>query len=98
MELRLEYDTILKKVSNFLNWKKSEDGKRTYMPKLDESHKEILFVKWDSRLREAEQAMEDATIVANNIIECVNENLHNANLVAETTRGFLPKAEQLQEV
>jgi len=68
------------------------------MPKLDESHKEILFMKWNSRLREVEQAMEDAEVVANNVIECVNENVQNANLVAETTLGFLPNAEQLQAV
>lgn len=98
VELRLENDSIFKKVSEFLNWQKSEDGKRAYMPKIDESQKEILFAKWDSRLREAEQAMEDAATTTNNIIECVNENLHNANLVAETTPGFLPKAQQLQVV
>ena len=39
--------------------------------------------------------MEDVA-AANIVIECVNENLHKANLVAETTLGFLPKAQQLQ--
>lgn len=35
---------------------------------------------------------------SNSVIECVNENIHKANLVAETTPGFLPKAQQLQAV
>lgn len=85
VELQLEYDSIFKKASNFLNWQKSEDGKRAYMPKIDESHEEILFTKWDSRIREAKQEMEDAAAAAaaaNSVIESVNENLHNANLVA----------------
>jgi len=68
------------------------------MPKIDESHKDILFAKWDSWLKEVEQAMEDAVEAPNNVIECVNENLHKANLVAETAPGFLPKAQQLQLV
>lgn len=42
--------------------------------------------------------MEDAAAAANNVIECVNENLHNANFVVETTPGFLPNAEQLQAI
>lgn len=48
IELRLEYDSICKKVSNFLNWQRSDEGKREDMPRIDESHKEILFAKWDS--------------------------------------------------
>lgn len=44
------------------------------------------------------RAMEDVAATANNVIECVNENLHNANLVAESTRGFLPKSQQLHAV
>lgn len=63
------------------------------MPKIDESHKEILYAKWDPRLKEVEQAMEDVVLVANNVIECINENLHKANLVAESTPGFLQKAQ-----
>ena len=96
MELWLEYDSIFKKLSDFLNWKKSKEGKREDMPKIDESHKEILFAKWDSRLKEVEQAMEEAAIAVNNIIECINENLHKANFIVETTPGFLPNAQQLQ--
>lgn len=39
---------------------------------------------------------EDAATAANNVIDCVNENLHRANLISETALGFLPKAQQLQ--
>ena len=35
-------------------------------------------------------------MVANNIIESVNENLHSANLVAETTPIFLPNEKHLE--
>lgn len=68
------------------------------MPKIDESHKEILFVKWGYQQMEVEQAMEDAAVASNSVIEFVNENLHEANLVVETIPGFLPKVQQLQAV
>lgn len=40
--------------------------------------------------------MEEATTSANNVMECINENMHKENLISETTPGFLPKAQQLQ--
>ena len=55
------------------------------MPKLDESHKEILFASWGSQFEEVEQETQDAAVAGNNVIESVNENLHSANLVEETT-------------
>lgn len=76
-----------------MNWQKSEEGKRAELHRIDESHKEILFAKWDAQLKEAEQAMEEAIIAASNVIDCINENLHKANLISETTPGFLPMAQ-----
>lgn len=40
--------------------------------------------------------MEEATTAASNIIDCVNENLHRANLILETALGFLQKTQKLQ--
>ena len=41
-------------------------------------------------------AAEEAATTTNNVIDCVNKNLHRANLISETTPRFLPKAQQLQ--
>ena len=49
-----------------------------------------------SQLKEVEQAMEEAAEVANNVINCINKNLHTTNLISETTPGFLLEAQQLQ--
>ena len=42
------------------------------------------------------KAAEEAATAAGNIIDCVNENLHKANLISETIPGYLPQAQQLQ--
>ena len=55
----------------------------------------MLFAR-DAQLKEVEQEMEEAATVARNFIDCINKNLHKANLILETTLGFLPKAQQLQ--
>lgn len=88
MEMRLEYDEIFKKVSDFITWQNTEDGRKAYLPKLEESRKEILFVSWDSRLKEVEKVETNAVTVENSVIENVNEHLHSANLMAESILVF----------
>ena len=92
VDLRLDYDTIYKKLSDFLSWQESEEGKKEGFPKIDESHKEMLFDKWYAQLKEAKVVVEEAATTASNIIDCINENMHRANLISKTTLGSLPKA------
>lgn len=66
------------------------------MPKLEDSDKEILFANWNSQLREVEKATTYVAIVANSVIENINENLHSTNLVAESIPSFLPNVKQLE--
>jgi len=42
----------------------------------------MLFDKWDAQLKEAEQAVEEVATTTRNIIDCINENLHRANLIS----------------
>jgi len=95
--MRLEYDEVLKIVSNFITWKNSEDGKKANFPILEKSHKEILFANWDSQLRQAEKATVVAAATTNCVIENINENIHSANLVAESMPGFLMNVKQLEQ-
>jgi len=53
VDLRLDYVLIYKKVSDYLNWQDSEEGKKAGLPKINESHKEILFNKWDAQIKKA---------------------------------------------
>ena len=36
-------------------------------------------------------------VVANSVIENINENLHSANLVKVSIQSFLPNAKQLEQ-
>ena len=53
----------------------------------------MLFNKWDAQIKKVEQVAEEAATTTSNVIDCVNENLHRANLIAETAPGFLPKTQ-----
>ena len=96
VDLRSDYDLIDKRVTEYLSWQDTDEGKRAGAPRINENHKEMLFNKWDEQIRGAEQAAEGAATTASRLIDCVNENLHRANLIAETTPGYLPNAQQLE--
>ena len=64
---------------------------------MEESHKDIMFTDWDSRLKQAERAIVIAAGVASSIIEFVNENIHGSNLVKECISRFLPNVKQLEQ-
>ena len=96
MDLRHDYDLIDRRVTEYLAWQESEEGKKAGLLRINESHKEMLFNNQDAQIKKAEQAAEEAATAASNVIDCVNENLHRANLISDTAPGFLPKAQQLQ--
>ena len=96
VELRRDYDLTNERVTNYLAWQNTEEGKRAGAPIINDIHKKMLFNNWDAQIKNAEQAAEEATTAASNIIDCVNENLHKENLISETIPGYLPQAQQLQ--
>ena len=96
VELQHDYDLTNERVTNYLAWKNTEEGKRVGAPIINDSHKEMLFNNWDAHIKIAEQAVEEAATTASNITDCVNENFHKVNLISETIPGYLPQAQQLQ--
>ena len=94
--MRSDYDQNEKRVIEYLTWQDDEEGKRAGAPKINENHKELLFNKWDEQITQAVQAVETAATQASILIDCVNENLHRANLITETTPGYLPRKLQLE--
>ena len=96
VDLRHDYDLIDRRVTEYLGWQETEEGENAGTPIINDTHKEMLFNKWDAQIRKAEQAAEEAATVENNVIECINENLHRANLISKTTPGYLPNVQHLQ--
>ena len=83
-------------MTKYLAWQDGEEGKRANAHRINESHKEFLFNKWDDQIRQAEQATEAAATQASVLIDCVNENLHRANLITETTPRYLPNKSRIE--
>ena len=50
---RLEFEDTDYKVTNYLSWQSIKDGRAAKFPKIEESHKEILFSEWETQLIKA---------------------------------------------
>ena len=54
---RTDLDQADETLTNFLEWQDTDQGQVANLPKILESHKEILFTEWQSQLMKAERAI-----------------------------------------
>ena len=45
----LEFEDADDKVTNYLSWKSTVEGRVANLPKIQESHKEVLFLEWETQ-------------------------------------------------
>ena len=72
VELRHDYDLIDKRVTEYLAWQETEEGKRAGAPIINDNHKVMLFNNWDAQIKKAEKATKEAATTARNVIDCIN--------------------------
>lgn len=97
IDIRFEYEEIHKNISGFITWLESDEGRKTDRPKIEQSHKDILFTDCETWLKQVERVTMTTTSATRSIIEAINEKLHSANLVKECIQGFLPNIKQLEQ-
>lgn len=95
-DLRVTFNEIDDKILGFITWQDTPEGREVDLPVIEESHKEMLFTDWDIQLKQAEREISRATNATNNIIETINDNLHNPNLIQEFPLGDLLDIKFLQ--
>jgi len=52
---RTDFEQAEETLTDFLEWKDTDQGQASNLPKILESHKEILFMEWQSQLMKAER-------------------------------------------
>lgn len=97
MDGRLELDKVDEILTNFLSWQDSKEGKAINLPRIWESHKEILFSEWESQLMKVERATSRCRIATNNLIELIKNSVHLSNLIIDFFLGKLPKVKLLEQ-
>lgn len=81
VDAMLELEKADESLNKFLSWQDSNEGKVSNLPKIQETHKEILFSKWESQLMKAERATSRCKSAINNLTELINNSLYLCNLI-----------------
>lgn len=84
-------------LTNFLSWKQTNEGQVANMPKILESHKEILFLEWKSQLMKAERETSRCRSMTGNLIDLINDTLYLSKLISKCTPDKLPSAKALEQ-
>lgn len=74
-DLRTYCKEIEEKISNFVDWQDSSEGRSVDLPKIEESQKDIVFQEWEIELKHAEMEIFSARDISNNIMESINDSL-----------------------
>lgn len=83
IDQRTEFTDLNTRISKFIEWQETEEGKRANLPKIEETHKDILFTDGDARIKKVELAVEREVGVSKNIVKAINQTLYATNLVKE---------------
>jgi len=82
-------------LTNFLEWQDTDEA--SSVPKILESHKEILFTEWQSQLMKAERAVSRCKLTTSNLVELINDTLYLSNMISQCTPGKLTLAKTLEQ-
>jgi len=80
-----------------IKWQETEEGSWANLPEFEETHKDIPFMDWDARIKQAESAMTRAAGVSKNILKVVKHNLYATNLVKEGNQKIPPNLNDLHK-
>ena len=95
-QARTDLDQADETLTNFLEWQDNDQGSAANLPKILESHKEILFTKWQSQLMKAERAISRCKLTTSNLVELVNNTLYLSN-ISQCTPVKLTAAKTLEQ-
>ena len=92
--LRQEIEDADDKIFEFLSWQDTEQGRKANLPRIEERHKEILFMEWEQQLMKSERAISRAKCLMNNATQLINDRFYATNLISDCTLGELPKVKE----
>lgn len=48
---RTNFNDLNTRIIEFIEWQETEDSRKSNLPKIEETHKDILFTDWDARIK-----------------------------------------------
>lgn len=97
VDARTDLEQVDETLTNFLEWQDTDEGHAASLPKILESHKEILFMEWQSQLMKGERAVSRCKLITSNLVELINDTLYLSNMISQCTPGKLLSAKALEQ-
>ena len=82
VDARQDLEQADETLMDFLAWQDTNEGQAADLPKILESHKEILFMEWQSQLMKAERAVSRCKLSTRNLIDLINNTLYLSNMIS----------------
>ena len=79
---RNELDQTEETITSYLDWKDTDVGKEAKLPRIYEPFKDILFTEWNTQMMKEERAASRCKMIANDMIDLVNNTLYWANMIS----------------
>lgn len=91
IDKRTKFTDLNIRISKFIEWQETKDGRKANLPEIEETHEDILFTYWDARIKKDELAVAREVGVSKNIIKVVNHTLFVTNLLKEDNLKEMPE-------
>ena len=96
-DARIDLEQADETLTNFLEWQDTDEGHTSNLPKILESHKEILFMEWQSQLMKAERVVSRCKLTTSNLVELINDTLYLSNMISQCTPRKLLSTKTLEQ-
>jgi len=90
IDQRTKFNDLNTRIFEFIEWQETEDGMKSNLPENEGTHKDILFIDWDAKIKQDELAVTRESGVSNNIIKAVNHILFATNIIKEGNTKEMP--------
>lgn len=98
LDIETYFDDIEEKIAGFLTWYENFDERLDNLPRIEESHKEIIFGEWEIHVKNGEATVFNAIEISNNPIEVVTHKLFQENIISNGPKGAFPNIKPLTKM
>ena len=97
IDQRIEFNELDTKISDYIEWQDSEEGRRSNLPKIKETYKDSIFTYWDIQVKQVELAIARAAGISKSIVKTINHMLHTSSLIKEGDPKSIPDLKILEQ-
>ena len=97
IDQRIEFNELNRKIFDYIEWQDLEEGRKSDLPKIKETFKDIIFTDWDARVKQEELAIAREAGISKNMVKMINHILHTSGFIKEVNIKYVPDIRDLEQ-